>query len=102
MRPGDVWRLGRHRLLCGDATSPADLARVLDGHPADLLLADPPYNVAYEGKTADRLTIANDAMAGGDYRRFLARALAAAKDVLRPGGAFYVWHADLEGLHVRQ
>ncbi|QEL20640.1 DNA modification methylase [Limnoglobus roseus] len=100
-RPGDVWLLGRHRLLCGDATNPADLATVLDGAPADLLLTDPPYNVAYEGKTADKLTLANDAMAGGDYRRFLARALAAANGVLRPGAAFYLWHADFEGLTVR-
>jgi len=52
-QPGDVWVLGRHRLLCGDATKPEDLARVLDGSPADLLLTDPPYNVGYEGGTAD-------------------------------------------------
>ncbi|WP_218575236.1 hypothetical protein [Limnoglobus roseus] len=100
-RPGDVWLLGRHRLLCGDATNPADLATLLAGTPAGLLRTDPPYNVAYEGKTADKLTLTNDALAGDDYRRFLARALAAARGVLRPGGAFYLWHADLEELNVR-
>jgi len=75
---------------------------VVGDGPADLLLTDPPYNVAYEGRTADRLTIANDAMPDGQYRTFLATALAAALHHLRPGGAFYVWHADLVGLTVRQ
>ena len=70
-RRGDVWQLGRHRLLCGDATDPGDLARLLGETPVDLLLTDPPYNVGYEGKTAARLTIANDAMSGTDYRQFL-------------------------------
>ncbi|QEL20913.1 DNA modification methylase [Limnoglobus roseus] len=100
-KPGDVWLLGRHRLLCGDATNPADLATLLAGTPAGLLRTDPPYNVAYEGKTADKLTLANDALAGDDDRRFLARALAAANGVLRPGAGFYLWHADLEGLTAR-
>lgn len=101
-RPGDLWVLGRHRLLCGDATKEADVARVLDGRPADLLLTDPPYNVGYEGATADRLTIANDAMPEPDYRRFLAGALGASLSHLRPGGAFYLWHADTHGLTARQ
>jgi DNA modification methylase len=100
-RPGDLWVLGRHRLLCGDATKPEDVARVLgDGH-ADMLLTDPPYNVAYEGKTADRMTIANDAMDPADYRHFLAQALSAAGKRLHPGGAFYLWHADVTALPVR-
>ncbi|MDY3563392.1 DNA modification methylase [Gemmata sp. JC673] len=100
-RPGDLWRLGRHRLLCGDATEPADLARLLPDGPADVLLTDPPYNVAYRGKTADQLTIANDDMDPAAYRAFLTAALTAAKAHLRPGGAFYVWHADTAGLDVR-
>ncbi|QEG30352.1 DNA adenine methyltransferase YhdJ [Gemmata obscuriglobus] len=100
-RPGDLWRLGRHRLLCGDATKPADLARLLPDGPADLLLTDPPYNVAYSGKTADALTIANDDMSPEQYRAFLTAALTAAKAHLKPGGAFYVWHADTAGLDVR-
>jgi site-specific DNA-methyltransferase (adenine-specific) len=100
-RPGDLWLLGRHRLLCGDATKPEDLARLLPDRPADVLLTDPPYNVAYEGKTADKLTIANDAMSPAEYRKFLKSALATASERLRPGGAFYVWHADTAGLDVR-
>ena len=100
-RPGDLWLLGRHRLLCGDATKPADLARLLPDGPADLLLTDPPYNVAYEGKTAAALTIANDAMDPAAYRAFLTGALSAAGAHLRPGGAFYLWHADTAGLDVR-
>jgi DNA modification methylase len=99
-QPGDLWLLGRHRLLCGDATRSDDIARVTDT-PVDLLLTDPPYNVAYEGKTADRLTIANDAMHPAEYRRFLASALSASTCHLRPGGSFYLWHADTAGLDVR-
>jgi hypothetical protein len=64
-QPGDLWLLGRHRLLCGDATKPEDVARLLPDARVDLLLTDPPYNVAYEGKTADALTIANDDMTRG-------------------------------------
>ncbi len=100
-RPGDLWMLGRHRLLCGDATKPDDVARVLNGAPADLLLTDPPYNVGYEGKTADKLTIANDAMPAEEYRRFLASAFTASAKHLKPGGTFYLWHADVTALPVR-
>jgi site-specific DNA-methyltransferase (adenine-specific) len=100
-QPGDLWQLGRHRLLCGDATKAADVARLLAA-PADLLLTDPPYNVAYEGGTSDRLTIANDSMPEAEYRQFLAAALGTSLSHLRPGGGFYVWHADLHGLTVRQ
>jgi DNA modification methylase len=100
-KPGDLWALGRHRLLCGDATKPEDLARVTGGQAVDMLLTDPPYNVAYEGKTPDRLTIANDAMPDAEYRTFLASALTAAGQHLRTGGSFYVWHADTAGLAVR-
>ena len=100
-RPGDLWRLGRHRLLCGDATEPAHLARLLPDAPADVLLTDPPYNVAYSGKTAEQLTLANDDMSAEQYRAFLTSALSAAGTHLRPGGAFYLWHADTAGLDVR-
>ncbi len=101
-RPGDLWAVGRHRVLCGDATSEVDVARVLGGELADLLLTDPPYNVAYEGGTADRLTIANDDLPAEDFQEFLTAALSAAAAHLRPGAGFYVWHADVRGLPVRQ
>jgi DNA modification methylase len=100
-RPGDLWLLGRHRLLCGDATKPDDLARLLPDGPADLLLMDPPYNVAYEGKTAEALTISNDDMTAEQYRAFLTSALSIAGKRLRPGGSFYLWRADTAGLDVR-
>ena len=100
-RPGDLWLLGRHRLLCGDATNPDTIDLVMDGECADLLLTDPPYGVAYVGKTADALTIANDTMDPDVYRRFLADAFAAAALHLRPGGSFYLWHADTAGLPTR-
>ena len=101
-QPGDLWLLGRHRLLCGDATKAEDVERLLDGSLADLLLTDPLYGVSYVGKTADALTIANDALDPAEYGRFLATALAAATPHLRPGGAFYLWHADTAGLPTRQ
>jgi site-specific DNA-methyltransferase (adenine-specific) len=100
-RPGDLVVLGDHRLLCGDSTRAGDLARLMDGAEADLLLTDPPYNVAYIGKTDEALTIANDAMDDAQYHAFLVASLGAAMHGLRAGGAFYVWHADSEGLAVR-
>jgi ParB-like chromosome segregation protein Spo0J len=69
-RAGDLWLLGEHRLLCGDATSTEDIDKALGGALADMVFADPPYNVDYEGKTSKRLTIANDAL-GGEFARFL-------------------------------
>jgi DNA modification methylase len=101
-KPGDLWVLGDHRLLCGDATNPADLARLMDGVEADLLLTDPPYGVGYTGKTAEALTIANDQIEDDEaYRAFLAAALRTALIHVRPGAGFYVWHADVRGLPVR-
>jgi site-specific DNA-methyltransferase (adenine-specific) len=101
-RPGDLWAVGFHRLLCGDATKAEDVARVPGGEEADLLLTDPRYNIAYENGTADRLTIANDDLPEPEYQRFLTSTLSAAVAHLRPGGGFYVWHADTYGLPVRQ
>ena len=100
-RLGDLWVMGQHRLVCGDAADPAAYARLLEGTPADLLLTDPLYNVADAGKTAAAMTIANDDLDAEAYRAFLAGCLAAATAVVKPGGGFYVWHADLHGLAVR-
>lgn len=98
-KPGDVWQLGTHRLLCGDSTVPTDVAKLMEGETADLLLTDPPYNVNYE--SADGKTIENDHMGAAAFLEFLTAAFATANEFLRPGGAFYIWHADSEGYNFR-
>lgn len=98
---GDIWQLGAHRLMCGDSTKIANVKTLMDGELADLLLTDPPYNVAYEGKTKDRLTIENDKMSDSNFREFLKAAFTAADSCMKPGAVFYIWHADLEGYNFR-
>lgn len=98
---GDIYRLGNHRLICGDSTDSATIERLMDGETADLLVTDPPYNNNYEGKTKDELTIQNDSMDDLSFRQFLIDAFKAADSVMRPGAAFYIWHADLEGFNFR-
>ena len=98
---GDIYQLGPHRLMCGDSTQPEAIARLMGGATADLLLTDPPYNVAYEGKTADALTIQNDSMGDDTFRMFLGDAFRAADSAMKPGAAFYIWHADSEGFNFR-
>ena len=100
-KKGDVWKLGNHRLMCGDSTNPEDIEKLMDGMKADLLITDPPYNVAYEGKTKDKLTIQNDSMDDASFRQFLIDAFSAANRFLKDGGVFYIWHADSEGLNFR-
>jgi DNA modification methylase len=101
-RRGDVWVLGDHRLICGDALDAASMQTLLGGARADLVVTDPPYNVAYEGKTADRLRIENDAMSGDAFQRFLLAAYRNVSAALRPGGGVYVFHADTEGIAFRR
>lgn len=96
---GDIYQLGRHRLMCGDSTDPADVARLMGGTAADLLLTDPPYNVNYEGGTG--LTIQNDNMEDAAFRKFLRDAFQCADGVMKPGAAFYIWHADSRGADFR-
>lgn len=98
---GEVWILGTHRLMCGDSTSVEDVQELMGGGIADLWLTDPPYNVAYQGKTKDALTIQNDEMDDESFRRFLVSAYSAADSVLKEGAAFYIWHADSEGFNFR-
>lgn len=100
-KPGMIIKLGRHRLLCGDATKPEDVGKLMDGMKADLYLTDPPYNVAYEGKTKDALTIQNDSMEDTKFRAFLKDSFEAAKAQMKGGAAFYIWHADSEGYNFR-
>ena len=87
-QPGDLWILGEHRLLCGDATKQSDLNKLLDGQVADLVWTDPPYGVSYEGKTADALTIKNDG--ADELRPLLEAALGNASRACRPGAVWYV------------
>lgn len=100
-KPGDLWILGNHRLLCGDATKAEDVQRLMDGQQVELWLTDPPYNVDYTGKTKDALKVANDSMADQEFRSFLVKAFSNAFSATKPGAAFYIWHADLEGFNFR-
>lgn len=103
-RRGELYQLGRHRLMCGDATNPDDVAALMSGQYADLLLTDPPYNVNYTGATEDALKIMNDNFSSPeDFTAFLTAAFSCGKDALAPGSSFYIWHADsLPGLAFRQ
>lgn len=97
---GDIWTVGRHRLMCGDATSADDVAALMDGKKANLIVTDPPYNVAFE--SSDGLSIKNDKMAGDKFYEFLLSAFKNMADHLEKGGAAYVFHADTEGLNFRK
>lgn len=99
--PSDVWLLGKHRLMCGDSTSVDDMEKLTAGQMVDMWLTDPPYNVAYEGGTKDKLTIQNDNMADEEFRQFLRDAYVTASTVMKPGAVFYIWHADSEGYNFR-
>ena len=93
-RPGDLWVLGDHRLLCGDSTSPADVARLMDGERAHCVNIDPPYGVSYVGKTKDALTIANDKHRDDDLiQNLLLPSFKLALQHSREDAAWYVWHA---------
>lgn len=98
---GDVWVLGKHRVMCGDSTSIESLEALTQGQLVDMWLTDPPYNVAYEGKTKDALKIQNDSMSADSFRQFLRDACVAADAVMKPGAVFYIWHADTEGYNFR-
>ena len=97
---GDVWVVGRHRLMCGDATSPEDVATLMDGKKANLIITDPPYNVAFE--SSDGLSIKNDKMENDKFYEFLLAAFKNMAEHLEKGGSAYVFHADTEGLNFRK
>ena len=111
-QPGDVWYLGKHRLICGDSTLPSTYEALLQGEQPDLMVTDPPYNVNYGEKNRqasahdgwDRVLddIANDNMSDEEFFTFLAEFYVAAMNSLKPGAAFYIWHADSEGLNFRK
>lgn len=97
---GDVWQVGRHRLMCGDATSEEDVATLMDGKKANLIVTDPPYNVAFE--SSDGLSIKNDKMENDKFYEFLLAAFKNMAAHLEKGGSAYVFHADTEGLNFRK
>lgn len=98
---GDIYILGNHRLMCGDSCSITDMQKLVNDRQVDMWLTDPPYNVAYEGKTKDALTIQNDSMSNDGFRQFLRDAYVTADTVMKSGAVFYIWHADLEGYNFR-
>ena len=98
---GDIYKLGNHRLMCGDSCSVTDMDKLVNDRQVDMWLTDPPYNVAYEGKTKDALTIQNDSMSDDGFRQFLRDAYVTADTVMKAGAVFYIWHADSEGYNFR-
>ena len=100
VKRGDVWTVGRHRLVCGDATSEADVALLTNGKKANLLLTDPPYGVSFT--SAGGLTIQNDSLKDEEFYNFLLSAIKLAADNMEKGGSAYVFHADTEGLNFRK
>lgn len=91
-KPGDIYQLGEHRIMCGDSTSTADVKKLLAGETMDLVVTDPPYNVAIENSQG--MTIENDNMSADTFQEFLNKAFTNMNEALKPGGAFYIWHAS--------
>lgn len=100
-KPGDIWVLGRHRLLCGDATDLPGIQKLMGEQRADLIFTDPPYNVDYTGKTKDALKIKMDKQADQQFRSFLVQAFTVMAEISKAGAAIYVCHADSEGYNFR-
>jgi len=99
---GDLFEIGDHRLLCGSSTEMDTWEKVMNGSLADMVMTDPPYNVAYVGKTKESLTIDNDNMSNSEFYQFLYDFYTALGSYTKKGGAWYVWHADSEGANFRQ
>lgn len=97
---GEIYQLGEHILMCGDSTNPEDVALLTKDITADCLFTDPPYNVNVHNSQG--MTIQNDNMASSEFRLFLDKAFKNASDHLKPGGAFYIWHADGESVNFRE
>jgi DNA modification methylase len=99
---GDIWKLGKHKLICGDSTILNNYEKLFNENKADLLMTDPPYNVDYEGKTKDKLTIQNDSKNDDDFLQFLTDAFNNCAIHLKLGCSFYIFHSDWYGLEFRQ
>lgn len=97
---GDVWTVGKHRLMCGDTTSKEDVQTLMGDTKETLILTDPPYGVSF--KSSSGLTIENDSMKNDEFYNFLLSAFKNMADHLEKGGSAYVFHADTEGLNFRK
>ena len=98
-QPGDIWSLGRHRLICGDSTKADTFAQLMAGVKANLVITDPPYNVNYEGSAGK---IKNDNMANDAFYQFLLDAFINTEGAMADDASIYVFHADTEGLNFRR
>lgn len=107
VKAGEIWQLGKHRLMCGDSTILSNVRKLTSGNIVDLLVIDPPYNVDYSSKNemlnlidkGNRIQtdIENDRMRDAEFLKFMTKALQAVDDVLKKGGVYYIWHAGTEG-----
>jgi site-specific DNA-methyltransferase (adenine-specific) len=97
---GDLFEIGQHKLLCGSSTETDTWQRLFEKELCDMVMTDPPYNVNYEGGTG--LKIMNDQMTNDSFYQFLYDFYTALGSYTKPGGAWYVWHADSEGANFRQ
>lgn len=91
-RQGDMWLCGSHKVLCGDSTKAEDVSKLLPPASVDMVFTDPPYNVGYEGGTAEAMTILNDKMDVGDFIKFLEATFQSYRTIVKPGAALYVCH----------
>jgi len=98
-KQGDLWLLGRHRLICGDSTKAETYEALMDGKKANLVVTDPPYNVAYEAKAGK---IQNDNLKDEEFYNFLYKAFTNMYDAMEKDASIYVFHADTEGLNFRK
>lgn len=99
---GEVYQLGRHRLMCGDSLENDNVMKLMGDHLADMVFTDPPYNVYYTGKTKESLKIENDKKNDGEFFSFLLQSFTTLAEFVKSGAAIYVCHSDSEGLNFRR